>query len=165
MMHFIDAVPDGQLLAELKDSGVLTPDAIDRIHGEMGRPETGTLSEFLLSGAGCIPEKPWLYWLIRRHGCHRFGRVALRGDAAAIRAEESAGDGNLPFRVCADGGLLVAVLRPDLRDALEKRRLAPRLLWAAATLKESTDLRAAWSARKAGPSQSEQVVKPWEYSA
>ncbi len=144
MMHFIDAVPDGLLLAELKDSGVLTPDAIDRIHGEMGRPETGTLSEFLLSGAGCIPEKPWLYWLIRRHGCHRFGRVALRGDAAGIRAEDGAGDGNLPFRVCADGGLLVAVLRPDLRAATA-RRLAPlRLDWAAATLAELKALGEAW---------------------
>jgi hypothetical protein len=144
MMHFLDAAVDGELLAELKDAGVLTPDAIDRIHLEMGRPECGTLSEFLLAGAGIVPEKPWLYWLIRRHGCHRFGRVILEeGEAVCTGAAPQAED-NLPYRQCTDGALLVAVLRPD-RTAATAQRLAPRRLhWAAGTLAEMRDLRASW---------------------
>lgn len=148
MMHFIDAAPDGALLAELKDAGVLTPDVIDRTHGEMGRPETGTLSDFLLSGAGCIPEKPWLYWLIRRHGCHRFGRAVLHGDAVDVAG--AAEDDNLPYRLCSDGSLLVAVLRPDLLEPTV-RRLSPRPVHrAAAALSELRDLRAAWRRSRTG---------------
>jgi hypothetical protein len=165
MMHFQAPRADAELLAELREVGLLTPENIERIDLRMGRPESGRLDDFLLAGAEDIPAADWIAWLIRRHGCHRFGPV--RWNESCRRAPElDPGDSpNLPYGICRDGGLLVAVLRPDLRDALEKRRLAPRLLWAAATLKESTDLRAAWSARKAGPSQSEQVVKPWEYSA
>jgi hypothetical protein len=151
MMHFIDAAADGELLAELKDAGVLTPDVVDRIHREMGRPETGTLSEFLLAGASCVPEKPWLYWLIRRHDCHRFGRVLLHKDARESASELPPRDDNLPYRRCADGALMVALLRPDLRAATAQSLAPRRVHWAAATLSELGDLRASWhKARSCG---------------
>jgi hypothetical protein len=82
-MHFLNPALDGELMAELRDTGVLAPDLIDRIEAAMGRPECGTLNDFLLAGADLIPEKPWLSWLIRRHGCHRFGRVAWHDEAGA----------------------------------------------------------------------------------
>ena len=82
MMHFIEPAADGELMAELRDAGLLAPDAIERIDALMGRPESGTLNDFLLAGAELIPEMPWLTWLIRRHGCHRFGQVVWHGEAA-----------------------------------------------------------------------------------
>ncbi len=75
MIHFIDSARDGELIAELRDEGVLARDVIALIDESMGRPESGTLNDFLLAGADFIPEKAWLSWLIRRYGCHRFGHV------------------------------------------------------------------------------------------
>jgi hypothetical protein len=141
MMHFTDAAIDGELLAELKDAGVLTPAVIDRIHQAMGRPESGGLNDFLLAGAELVPDGPWLSWLIRRHGCHRFGRVFRHEEAPPWIGESPPQDGNLPYRQASAGTLLVAVLRPDLR-AGTSRRLAPaRLHWAAGTLPELRKLR------------------------
>jgi len=141
MLHFLDAATDGEWMAELKDAGLLAPDQIDRIDALMGRPETGTLNEFLLAGAEVVPEKAWLSWLIRHHGCHRYGRAVDRG--AVIRwpgGDPVPADGNLPFRQCEDGTLLVAVLRPDRLPATGARLSAPAWHPAAATLREVRDL-------------------------
>ena len=113
MMHFLDHAVDGELMAELRDVGLLAPDSLERIDALMGHPETGTLNAFLLAGAEVIPEKPWLTWLIRQHGCHRFGRVAWQGASAAWARGDLPEEGNLPYRACEDRSLIVAVLRPD----------------------------------------------------
>ena len=142
-MHFVEPAADGELMAELRDAGLLAPDVIDRIDAILGRPETGTLNDFLLAGAELVPEKPWLTWLIRRHGCHRFGRVLWPETGAAWTRVELPAAGNLPYRECDDRSLLVAVLRPDL---LEETRLSwpgPQFP-AAATLVEIRALHAAW---------------------
>jgi hypothetical protein len=144
MMHFAEPAADGELMAELRDAGILAPDVIDRIDALLGRPETGTLNEFLLAGAEIIPEKPWLTWLIRRHGCHRFGRVGWRGEKAAWAQRDRPKEGNLPYRECEDHSLLLAVLRPDLLEITSRQWPAP-LHRAAATLTELRDLQAAWS--------------------
>jgi hypothetical protein len=143
MMHFAEPAVDGELMAELRDAGLLAPDVIDCIDAILGRPETGTLNEFLLAGAELVPEKPWLTWLIRRHGCHRFGRVAWPEQGAAWTRLELPEAGNLPYRECDDGSLLVAVLRPDLLEATRLSWPAPQHR-AAATLAEMRALHAAW---------------------
>jgi hypothetical protein len=151
MIHFIDSARDGELLAELKDESVLAPDVIARIDESMGRPESGTLNDFLLAGADLIPEKAWLSWLIRRHGCHRFGHVAWLDEAAAWAGGGVPPEGNLPVRRCVDGGILLAVLRPDRLPATVRwliptvpGQAASRLHLAAATLREMRKLRSAW---------------------
>jgi hypothetical protein len=149
MMHFLEPRADADLLAELRDAGLLTPETIERIDVRMGRPESGRLDDFLLAGAGDIPAPDWIAWLIRRHGCHRFGPVRWNEALGRGPQIEPVDSPNLPYGMSRDGGLLVAVLRPDLRSALERRRLAPRLLWAAATLRECADLRSAWRSRSA----------------
>jgi hypothetical protein len=149
MMHFLDPAADGEFLAELREAGLVTPDVIEQVDARLGRPEMGTLNEFLLAGADSIPEKPWLTWLIRRHGCHRFGRVEWPEDSASWARAEPPEDGNLPYRQCRDRSLLLAVLRPDLLAA----RPPP---WsgtchrAAATLAEIRSLQAAWRRAIAG---------------
>jgi len=143
MMHFAEPAADGELMAELRDAGLLAPDVIERIDLLLGQPETGTLNDFLLAGAEVIPEKPWLTWLIRRHGCHRFGRVAWDGAAAGWSQMEMPREGNLPYRECAGSSLLVAVLRPDLMAATARQWPVPQLR-AAATLAEMRALHAAW---------------------
>jgi hypothetical protein len=151
MMHFVDRAADGELMAELRDVGLLAPDTIERIDALMGHPGAGTLNDFLLAGAEIVPEKPWITWLIRRHGCHRFGRVGWPEGAAGWAQADPAAEGNLPYRECADHSLLLAVLRPDLMAATA-RRWAPRLQRAAATLSEIRALHAAW--RKSAPCRS-----------
>jgi len=150
MMHFIDSIVDGELLAELKDDSVLAPDIIARIDAAMGRPESGTLNDFLLAGADVIPERTWLSWLIRRHGCHRFGLVAWHDEAAGWARGGVPPEPNLPYRRCADGAILVAVLRPDRLRVTAGRWQAPRLHWAAATLREMRNLRSAWEQFEGG---------------
>ena len=144
MMHFTHPTADGELMAELRDAGLLTPDSIGRIDALLGQPETGTLNDFLLAGAEVIPEKPWLTWLIRRHGCHRFGRVFWEGEARAWAEHGPGEEGNLPYRACDDHSLLVAVLRPDLMTATVQRWPGP-LHRAAATLAEVRSLHTAWN--------------------
>jgi hypothetical protein len=144
MLHFLDAAVDGEWMAELKDAGLLAPDQIDRIDELMGRPESGSLNAFLLAGADLVPEKPWLTWLIRRHGCHRYGKAAWRGESLAWQPHGIPPDGNLPYRQGEDGALLVAVLRPDLLPATGERLQPRSWLRAAATLREMRDLHRAW---------------------
>jgi hypothetical protein len=144
MLHFLDAAVDGEWMAELKDAGLLAPDQIDRIDERMGRPESGSLNAFLLAGADLVPEKPWLTWLIRRHGCHRYGAAVWRGEPLAWQPTGIASDGNLPYRQCEDQRLLVAVLRPDLLPATGARLQPRSWLRAAATLREMRDLHRAW---------------------
>jgi hypothetical protein len=145
MIHFRDAVVDGEWMAELKDAGLLAPDGIDRIFKLMGRPEIGTLNEFLLAGADHVPENAWLSWLIRHHGCHRYGKAVWRGEAISWEQNGLPPEGNLPYRQCADNNaLIVAVLRPDLLHATGER-LKPRAWYrAAATLREMRDLHDVW---------------------
>jgi hypothetical protein len=144
MLHFRDAAADGEWMAELKDAGLLAPDQIDRIDALMGRPETGTLNEFLLAGAELVAEKAWLSWLIRRHGCHRYGQAVVRDPVSAWPAHDPVpADGNLPFRQCEDRTLLVAVLRPDFLPATGARLPAQSWHPAAATLREVRDLHCA----------------------
>jgi hypothetical protein len=151
MMHFINSEEDGVLLGDLKDAGVLDPGTIERIHEAMGRPESGSLTEFFLAGAEFIPEKPWLYWLIRRHSCHRFGRVTWLAEDEAWAGDPVPKDANLPYRQTPEGALLIAVLRPDFLAATAKR-LAPRtLLWAAGTPVELRDLRDARRKARSSP--------------
>ncbi len=140
-MRFPDPAGDGaRLVAELKDEGLLTPAVIARVGEAMGAREPAGLNAFLLAGADLIPEKPWLSWLIRRHGCHRFGRVCARLDAAGDEAVGRPPDGNAPYRRCADGSVLVAVMRPDLMPGTADRLKGLRLHRAAATLREMRDL-------------------------
>ncbi len=149
MMHFVNRAVDGELMAELRDAGLLDPALIERIDAAMGRPETGTLNAFLLGGADFIAENAWLFWLIREHGCHRFGRVGWRPEAGGWSRAGPPPDGNLPYRSCADAGCLVAVLRPDLWVETSRRWPGP-LHRAAATLKELRTLQAAWQDAAAG---------------
>jgi hypothetical protein len=150
-MHFNQVEADGGLLADLKDAGILDPGTMERIHESMGRPESGTLSDFLLAGAELIPENPWLYWLIRRHGCHRFGRVAWPAEKDTLGGVPSSGPPNLPYRCTAEGAWMVAVLRPD-QLAVTASLLAPRrLLWAAGTLLELRNLRNSWVNARPAP--------------
>jgi len=144
MMHFNNSALDGELFGELREAGILTPEVIDRIDALMERPETGTLNNFLLAGADLVPEKTWLTWLIRRHGCHRFGRVSLHDEMLGWRRDGPALDGNLPYRRATDGSVFVAVLRPDLKEGAVKGWPMSRLMWAAASLRELSDLHAAW---------------------
>jgi hypothetical protein len=151
MMHFIDRTVDGELMAELRDVGLLDPALIERIDMALDRPETGTLTEFLLGGADFVAENAWLFWLIRRHGCQRFGPVGWRPEAEPWAREGPPADGNLPYRTCPDAGCLVAVLRPDLLAATARRWPGP-LHRAAATLREMRALHSAWKDR---------LVQPW----
>ena len=144
MMHFTNPAADGPCLAELREVGVLAPDVIEKIDARMGRPETGTLNEFLLAGTELVPESAWLTWLIRRHGCHRFGRVQWNAETTAWLKEASSTEGNLPYRRCVDGALLVAVLRPDVMSTTARRWPNVRLHGAAATLRELRDIHANW---------------------
>jgi hypothetical protein len=144
MMHFTSPAADNEMLAELRDALVLSPDVIERIDSAMGRPESGTLNDFLLAGAEIVPERPWLFHLIRRHGCHRFGRVGWHGEAAPCSGGGWPDDGNAPYRRCADGSFLLAILRPDHLPATLGRMKPARLHRAAATLCEIRDLRTAW---------------------
>ena len=151
MMHLNSAEGDDGLLAELKDAGVLDPGSIERIHEAMGRPESGSLTDFLLAGSDVIPEGPWLTWLIRRYGCHRFGRVAWRPGEAECGVALGAIGPNLPYRWATHGTLMVAVLRPD-QLAVTASLLAPRrLLWAAGTLLELRNLRNSWVNARPAP--------------
>ena len=150
-MHFLDPTADRELMAELKDAGLLSPDIIERIDVRMGRPETGTLDAFLLAGADSISEPDWISWLIRRHGCHRFGPVVWAEDMGSRVQGDLTAVSNLPYKASRDGGLLVAMLRPDRREESAERFRAPRLLWAAATLREAEALRTAWAGWRPAP--------------
>lgn len=147
MIPFQDPGADGELFAELREVGLVNPKAIGKIEDLLGRPETCTLNDFLLSGCGVIPERDWLSWLIRRHGCHRFGRVAWDPGMAVPAGLDADTEPNLPYRLAAGGCALVAVLRPDVADATRECLGPVRPLWAAATLSELGALRAAWSRR------------------
>ncbi|HEX3728418.1 MAG TPA: hypothetical protein VHV47_01345 [Opitutaceae bacterium] len=139
---------DAALLADLKDAGLLTPDILEGMEAAAGRPEEATLNEYLLAGAERVSEEAWLAWLIRRHGCHRYGRVSWRAEAQAWARSGLPPEGNLPCRACADGRhALLAVMRPDRIAASERRY--PGLIWlrAAATLPEMRDLHSAWMRR------------------
>jgi hypothetical protein len=151
MMHFVDAAADGPWLAELREAGLLAPHLLERIDAALGRPETGTLDELLLAGADWIPERAWLAWMIRRHGCHRFGSPAWTGDLADLARGGLPAAGNLPYLRCPDGTLLTALFRPDRREATLRGFQPRRLAWAAATPAEVRELRAAWSRAGAEP--------------
>ncbi len=144
MMRFQNAARDGEFMAALRDAGILTPDLIEKIDAAMGRPDSGALTDFLLAGAEVIPELAWLTWLIRQHGCHRVGPVALQPDTLdAVTNREALGE-NLPYRFTADDSFLIAVVRPD-RWASDTANLAPRrCIKVAATLREARALRTAW---------------------
>lgn len=142
MIHLLPGSPDEILASELREAGILTPDVVERIDASLGRPEHCLLDDFLLSGANFIRTNEWLSWLIRRNGCHRFGRVVRPVDGSAWTGDGVPADGNIPYRYCADGRLLVAVLRPDKMPATVERLKDSRPLWAAATLREIGELRA-----------------------
>ena len=110
-MRFRDCA-DERLLDDLRDASVLTPDIASRIHAAMGHPENATLDEFLLAGADHIPETEWITWLIRRHDCHRFGRVRLEESEIGGLPLVPPAEPNRPYRSCRDGSLLVARFRP-----------------------------------------------------
>lgn len=143
MIHLLPGSADETLVSDLREAGVLTPDVMERIDSFLGRPEHCRLDEFLLSGADFIKSNEWISWLIRRHRCHRFGRVTWPDDASGWIDGAMPADGNLPYRRCADGRVLVAVLRPDKLPATFERLKESRPLWAAATLRELRDLKTA----------------------
>jgi len=145
MIQLMPDSGDDILVSELREAGVLTPDVVEHIDASLGRPEDCPLDEFLLSGAELIRENDWISWLIRRHGCHRFGRVSWPDDGAAWMNGGLPADGNIAYRRCANGDVLVAVLRPDKVPDTSERLKGVRPLWAAATLREIRDLRAAWN--------------------
>ena len=142
---------DRELLAELKEAGLVTPITLEAICGRLAAREDPGLSEFLLAGAELIDEADWLTWMIRRHGCYRFGPVQLAADFGSERWQAAVGGGelfplsqhpNLPYALlpvpaAGRAACLVAVLRPDHPIAG---------LPAAATLAELRELRGRWSA-------------------
>ena len=144
MIHLPPGSGDAEFLADLKEAGILTPDVIERIDASLGRPENGTLDGFLVAGADFVRTDHWLSWLIRSHGCHRFGRVNWREEAAEWARTGAPSEANIPYRRCGDGSLLVAVLRPDRLPASAERWRTSRLLRAAATLGEIRELKSAW---------------------
>jgi len=146
MIPFLDPAADEPLAAELKDAGLLAPDILGRIEAALGRPETATLNEMLLAGAEWIPEKAWLSWLIRAHGCHRHGPVAWTEEMAEWARRGVPPEGNLPYRLGSDNLALVALMRPDLKAGTERRFAGPTIAWSAATLAEMRELHRAWSA-------------------
>ena len=148
MIPLADPGADGPLLAELKEAGILSPDVVPRIDAVLGPRECASLNQYLLAGAEFIAEAGWLAWLIRRHGCHRFGRVVWHPDAAPWVQGELPAHGNLPYRSAGDGGALVAVLRPDRMDSGNPATAH----WAAATLGEVAALHSAWRAALDGTS-------------
>jgi hypothetical protein len=148
MIHLLPGSTDENYVSELREAGVLTPDVMERIDAFLGQPEFCLLDEFLLSGADFIQSNEWISWLIRRHGCHRFGRICWPDDASAWKSEGVTADGNIPYRRCPNGRVLVAVLRPDKLPATLERLKDSHPLWAAATLREIRDLRDAWSASR-----------------
>jgi hypothetical protein len=135
------APEDREMLAELKEAGLVTPIVLEAIHHRLDRMENPDLNGFLLAGAEVIDELDWLSWLIRRHGCYRFGPVRLGIEVGSERWTESP---NLPYAVLPvpQEGMrkcLAGVLRPDL---------PVNGLRAAATLKELRQLKADWERRK-----------------
>ncbi len=150
-MIVFEEARDRELLAELKEAGLVTPITLEAICGRLGTREDPGLSEFLLAGFDLIGEADWLTWMIRRHGCYRFGPVQLAADFGSERWQAAVGGGELPplpqhpnlpyalLPVPASGrpACLVAVLRPDHPVAG---------LPAAATLKELRELRQRWNA-------------------
>jgi hypothetical protein len=149
VIHLLPGSTDEALASELRESGILTPDVIERIDAALGRPEHCDLDDFLLSGAEIIKAADWLSWLIRRHGCHRFGRVAWHEDAREWLRGGMPDDLNLPYRRCADGRPLVAVLRPDKVTLTVERMRKETPVWAAATLAEVRALKIAWERQTA----------------
>jgi len=148
MINFAAAI-DRELLAELKEASLVTPIVLEAIHGRLDDEEHTDLNEFLLAGADLIDEREWLIWMIRRHGCYRFGPVRLAVDAGGERwvqagladAERIREAANLPYAVlpvpkAGQPACMVAVLRPDLPVSG---------LRAAATLRELRQLRADWA--------------------
>ncbi len=146
MIPLTDPSADGPLLAELMEVGLLAPDVIQRIDLAAGPRETMALNDYLLAGADFVPEPAWLAWLIRRHGCHRFGPVGWHAEAAGWAQGELPAHGNLAYRQAAGGAPVVAVLRPDRL----KTGGAANPVWAAATLRELRTVRTAWLAAAAG---------------
>jgi hypothetical protein len=157
-MIVFEETRDRELLAELKEAGLVTPITLEAICARLASWEDPGLSEFLLAGAELIDEANWLTWMIRRHGCYRFGPVKLAADFGSERWQAVASGElppvshhpNLPYAllpVPASGrpACLVAVLRPDYPVSG---------LPAAATLTEIRELRRRWSATsgRAGPS-------------
>jgi len=150
-MIVFEDVRDRELLAELKEVGLVTPITLEAICEQLGSRDEVGLSEFLLAGADLIDVPEWLTWMIRHHGCYRFGPVRL---AASLGPEgwQDEGPGefhrilhspNLPYArlpVPAVGraASLIGVLRPDYPIAG---------LPAAATLPELRELRNRWSAQ------------------
>ena len=145
MIHFINAAVDNEQMAALRDAGILTPSVIEKINAILGLRESGTLNEFLLAGADVISPEPWLAWLVRRHGCHRFGRVLFRDDAIDLGRPGIAEESNLPYRRAASGSPMVALMRPDLFAATAKRLGGCNIYKAAATLPEIRALHLAWN--------------------
>jgi hypothetical protein len=157
MSHFSDAA-DRELFAELREVGLLSPDVVQAIQAARAPREGETLTEFLLAGAGAISAPDWLSWLIRRHGCHRFGPVRLALDGfEALPVERICAEPNPPYRRAPGGRLLCAVVRPDKRQSTAETLKPFRLEWAAATLGEVVGLKKAWAdARLRGPATAEE---------
>jgi hypothetical protein len=145
MMSFLQPSVDSPLYTELKECGLLPPDVVDRIETKLNRPESGTLDHYLLAGADAISEPDWLRWLVRHHGCHRFGPVAWRDDAAMWARPDIASEPNRPFRRSLDGNPVIAVMRPDRWARTAAGYAGYRPERAAATLAEIRELKAAWA--------------------
>ena len=135
---------DAALVSELRECGLLTPSAAERIDAALGRAEAMTLNRFLLGGRDILDAQAWISWLVRRQDCFRFGPVHWHEHCVGRAPPDLSLEPNLPYRFSADGRPLVAVLRPDRRTATLRRLGAPVALWAAATLGELADLREAW---------------------
>ncbi len=66
-MFFIDQSKDVPLFHELIREGVFSSAVWD----SLPLPPEGKLLDILVSFRAKIPEKPWIDWLIRKHGCTR----------------------------------------------------------------------------------------------
>jgi hypothetical protein len=129
-MYFLNPQADEAFYRELTAEGVLRPEDRAKMEHTCGSPETGTLNSLLMAGAELVNKDRWLSWLVRGYGYPRVQQIkpeaffikSNRYEPARIKIFLETN--NYPCRKLPNGGVVVAVGRPDLISAIE-RALAP----------------------------------------
>ena len=120
-MFFINHGKDNPLLQELIREGVFNSATWESLK----MPPEGYLMDVLVNNHTKIPEKPWLDWLVRKHGCTRI--AGMEPTPAFIKAIERQLLSECLKMDCypllaSENHLYVGVGRPDCPE------LMPRLL-------------------------------------